>query len=317
MATDQPHPDANGAKTGTDAPASKPPEGPPSLGAQLIAAACQGDVPLVTRLLKQDGAPVNYSDSNGYTALHAACGCFEDAVVKPEVVRLLLAAGADVNATLSSPPWCTPLHWAAIVEVKPDDKRGEAVKLELLRELLRNGANVNATDRDGSTPLHWVSWMPHVSTPVVLLMHGADPNARDAQGRTALHIAAGQGAAGLPVATLLARNTNAGELRRLLEGGHVPTASPAHPVLQHFAGRINSVPFAGMCLSQRAGRLRLRPRKVQALLLWLASREAADGPKWVEVPHRERLTKLVVVALVGVPKLHTQAFPLLTQLCCR
>lgn len=39
---------------------------------------------------------------------------------------------------------------------------------------------------------------------------------------------------------------------------------------------------AGPRLSQRAGRLRLRPRKVQALLLWLASREAADGPKWVE-----------------------------------
>lgn len=33
---------------------------------------------------------------------------------------------------------------------------------------------------------------------------------------------------------------------------------------------------------------------------------AEGGRGVVAVPHRERLTKLVVVALVGVPKLHTQ-----------
>jgi ankyrin repeat protein len=61
-------------------------------------------------------------------------------------------------------------------------------------ECIRNGAEINATDRDGYTPLHWVADRgsdPGDREPILqaLLAAGADINAKDVDGRTPLAVA--------------------------------------------------------------------------------------------------------------------------------
>jgi hypothetical protein len=58
-----------------------------------------------------------------------------------------------------------------------------------VRELLRKGANANAKDRGGWTPLHWAAFWGHVDVARLLLEHGADPSIRDKHGRTPLDLA--------------------------------------------------------------------------------------------------------------------------------
>ena len=73
----------------------------------------------------------------------------------------------------------TSLHWAAI--------HPSPAALELL---LNAGADVNAKDKGGDTPLHWTA--QHNPTPAVLevlLKAGADPRAMDSLGLTPFAIA--------------------------------------------------------------------------------------------------------------------------------
>lgn len=57
--------------------------------------------------------------------------------------------------------------------------------LERYRFLLEAGADVNAKDKGGHTPLHWACITGRVDVARLLLDHGADPNAREADyGRT-------------------------------------------------------------------------------------------------------------------------------------
>jgi ankyrin repeat protein len=53
----------------------------------------------------------------------------------------------------------------------------------VVKVLLENGANVNALDDDGLTPLMDCNWMDTVK---VLLEHGANPWLRDKKGKNAL-----------------------------------------------------------------------------------------------------------------------------------
>ena len=65
-------------------------------------------------------------------------------------------------------------------------------KGEDIRACLAAGANLNARNENGSTPLHIAVW--HGNDPAVvatLLDAGANPNAEDENGRTPLHLAAG------------------------------------------------------------------------------------------------------------------------------
>ena len=104
-------------------------------------AAKNGDLEKVRALLKANPDLVNSKDTNsrydGYTPLHSAVEKRQK-----EMVELLLANKADVNANVSSVG--SPLHLAAA--------RGYMDMVELL---LAKKAKVNAKNNDGDTPCIW------------------------------------------------------------------------------------------------------------------------------------------------------------------
>ena len=63
-------------------------------GQQLLSASQKADIPMLHHLL-QNGPPglVHFRDDEGHTALHAACGCFEDTKLNAEVWEVVLGAG--------------------------------------------------------------------------------------------------------------------------------------------------------------------------------------------------------------------------------
>nr|5CBN_A Chain A, mbp3-16,Immunoglobulin G-binding protein A [synthetic construct] len=66
-----------------------------------------------------------------------------------------------------------------------------------VRILMANGADVNAMDNFGVTPLHLAAYWGHFEIVEVLLKYGADVNASDATGDTPLHLAAKWGYLGI------------------------------------------------------------------------------------------------------------------------
>lgn len=107
------------------------------------------------------------ADASGSTALmHAAnSGTIE-------MVQVLLAAGADPNASNSRK--ATALHWCVT----------DTAKMKLL---LAKGANINAQTVEGRTALYMAATLP-AGAPLVqfLLGAGANPNVRTLTGLTAL-----------------------------------------------------------------------------------------------------------------------------------
>ena len=74
----------------------------------------------------------------------------------------------------------SPLHYAAYCG-----------NVAAVKRLLRSGANPNATDEIGQTPLHMTN---RFDVATILLKHGADPNIKTKHdGRTPLHYAAAEG----------------------------------------------------------------------------------------------------------------------------
>lgn len=113
-----------------------------------------------------------------------------------QVVRELLAGGADVNAPQGD--GMTALHWAS--------ERGDA---ELARMLLGAGAAVEPTTRIGGyAPLHLAARSGSTEVAELLLEAGADPlSAAQGTGATPLHLASAAGAPEL-VALLLERGAD-------------------------------------------------------------------------------------------------------------
>ena len=158
----------------------------------------------IVELLIVNGADVNAKDESGLTPLHSAVGSAR------LVVEMLIAAGADVNAKID-PFGDTPLDWAIGGEAETagllrehGGKTGEELPpatlfeavyrddLEGMKDLLAEGADVNAMDKDGNTPLHIVTHSGHKEMIKLLISNGADVNAKGRFG-TPIHNAVSSG----------------------------------------------------------------------------------------------------------------------------
>jgi ankyrin repeat protein len=119
-------------------------------------------------IVQAHGAPAaRASDLSGQTALHLAVE-----LAKLSYCELLLQRGADVDAPTTHYRWA-PLHHCA------DAEYGHAAVAALL---LRYGANVDARDLAGETPLFHAARYGHRELVQVLIAHGANVNATDNEG---------------------------------------------------------------------------------------------------------------------------------------
>jgi hypothetical protein len=102
-------------------------------------------------------------------------------------LQLLLAAGADVNATANHRR-SSPLHYAADGFITgPAWDPAEQVKT--IRCLLGAGADLHAQDKNGATPLHRAVRTRCAAAVQSLLLAGADPQRRNISGSTPFHLA--------------------------------------------------------------------------------------------------------------------------------
>jgi Domain of unknown function (DUF6438)/Ankyrin repeat len=139
-----------------------------------FAAHC-ADVELV-RLMLEKGALQNRSDAKSFlwSTIHGG---------DPRMVTLALKHYGDGN---SKDGEGTPLlSEAAGSYVNEDDDPNAAVfdSVKVMELLINAGANPNARDADGKTPIFEANDAPDVTA---LVRWGADPNARDNEGKTAL-----------------------------------------------------------------------------------------------------------------------------------
>ncbi|MGE5205030.1 MAG: ankyrin repeat domain-containing protein [Chlamydiota bacterium] len=147
---------------------------PPALEPPVVAAAASG-VPAIVQTILKYRPDISARGFEDRTALIAAVYSWKSDEGEPvnrlEVVRLLLAAGAEVDAR--------------------DDKGNTALiknawNPDIALLLIQHGADVNASNNEGWTPLY------NASTPElarVLLQHGANLNVRNKRGETPLEAA--------------------------------------------------------------------------------------------------------------------------------
>jgi ankyrin repeat protein len=124
-----------------------------------------------------NGKDVNSYSIDGFTALHFACFFGQ-----PEAARLLVEAGARVDAVASNPTKVMPLHSAA-----------SSRNLEAARLLLERGAPVDARQQSGWVPIHAAAQNGDRPMVELLLRHHANPRIVNDAGKNPAAVAMEKG----------------------------------------------------------------------------------------------------------------------------
>jgi hypothetical protein len=130
------------------------------------------------------------------TALHVAAAGY-----RVEIAKMLLDAGADPNAAQNHRR-SRPLHYAAdgyVISKLWNEKN----QVAMIRVLLKAGAEVDAQDKNGATPLHRAVRTRCAAAVECLLDAGADATIKNKPGSTAFHLAVqntGRGGSGADIA---------------------------------------------------------------------------------------------------------------------
>jgi|ERR1022692_2617551 ankyrin repeat protein len=125
----------------------------------------------------RDTNSIHSYSKDGFTALHFACFFGQ-----PEAARLLLEAGAAVDAVAANPTKVMPLHSAASVR-----------NFEAARLLLERGAPVNGRQQGGWAPIHAAAQNGDRALVELLLKHHADSKLANDAGKTPAMVAREKG----------------------------------------------------------------------------------------------------------------------------
>ena len=139
------------------------------------------------------------------------------------------------------------------------------VDREAVRSLLKQGANVNATQADGTTALHWASYRDDLESADLLIRSGANVNARNDLGATPLWAACQNGSESM--------------VRRLLTAGANPNAAlllGETPVM--VAGRSGS-PAVVELLAAKGANVNARAARGQTALMWAVAQKHPEVVK--------------------------------------
>ena len=153
----------------------------------------------LTQGATRSAAPEHYLSEVGHyvyagdTALHVAA-----AAHRPEIAHKLTSIGADVAAR--NRRGATPLHYAA--DGQPNSPSWNPLaQSATVACLIASGADPNATDMDGVTPLHRAVRTRCAAAVKALLDGGADALCRNGKGSTPMMLATqqtGRGGSGSP-----------------------------------------------------------------------------------------------------------------------
>ena len=118
----------------------------------------------------------------GDTALHLAAAGY-----RVELVRLLLVAGADPNSIINHRR-SGPLHYAADGYINGPAWNAKR-QVETIQCLLEAGAEINAQDKNGASPLHRAVRTRCATAVKCLLKAGGTPTLKNKSGSTPFHLA--------------------------------------------------------------------------------------------------------------------------------
>ena len=139
------------------------------------------------------------------------------------------------------------------------------VDREAVRSLLKQGANVNATQADGTTALHWASYRDDLESADLLIRSGANVNARNDLGATPLWAACQNGSESM--------------VGRLLTAGANPNAALLLGETPVMVGARSGSPAVVELLAAKGANVNARAARGQTALMWAVAQKHPEVVK--------------------------------------